>query len=601
VSSTSYTALGGSRLAGRDDTIYWTEADPSANGLHQIVAASLRGKTPVVQGIPLPPARMRGMVATSSHLVWHDGAMLRLARLDTGAVTHVDDHSAPGLAWLTCLTADRVSAYYARASDGGSALGRVDADGTTHELAVLAGTVDQLVVAGEHLAWTLHGASDVYVQRVGGTPELLFSAKEPFALCAAGADHLVLAVGTSLLRLGLATGELVTLAAELAAGWPYAVAWHAGVAYIARHEIAVAGTRLGSCLERVDLANDTATIVHAPTAERTIDHLAANDHGAFCLERLRAGADLGVAITSPALPGEVAPPHGGAVSIVHVTPTPVARTVIEQRGTRTGGGIRIDASVGRLRAGFVGEVTSCAELVKRIATDAPHRLELLFAPASPGELWSSACIGRALPSVTSFIVPNSGSLGQLVDVFTAMPALERAFVVGELKLEPFEHETLRELHLESEILPLTFAKSFASCHFAALERCALTFKRISTASLLKLVEALAMVNAPTLRTVHFGGLRGPDQIRDVTSYLSERRAPFGWELVSFNGALGGEEQWLDVVESIKPPGTLRVALPLVDMLGAELAKAQQRRHRWLVDVGDTGWAPGDARAAASWI
>ena len=59
---------------------------------------------------------MRGMVATASHLVWHDGAMLRLARLPTsGAVTRVDD---PGLAWLTCLTS-RIAraAYYARASD----------------------------------------------------------------------------------------------------------------------------------------------------------------------------------------------------------------------------------------------------------------------------------------------------------------------------------------------------------------------------------------------------------------------------------------------------------------------------------------------------
>jgi hypothetical protein len=224
----------------------------------------------------------------------------------------------------------------------------------------------------------------------------------------------------------------------------------------------------------------------------------------------------------------------------------------------------------------------------------------VFAPASPGELWSSACLGRTLPSVTSLIVPNSGSLGQLADTFSALSALERAYVVGELRLEPFEHATLRELQLESDLLPATFAKSLASCRFAAVERCALTFKRVSTASLLKLVEALAMVNAPKLRTVHFGGLRGPDQIRDVTSYLSERRAPFAWELVSFNGALGGEAQWLDVVESIKPPGTLRVALPLVDMLGAELAKTQQRRHRWLVDVAETGWAPGDPRAAARW-
>lgn len=578
MSSTSYTALGGSRLTGRDGTIYWTETDPGASGLHQIVAASSRGKAPVVRGIPLPPARMRGMVATTTHLVWHDGAMLRIARLDSGAVTHVDD---PGLAWLTCLAADRTAAYYARASDGGSAIGRVDADGATHELAVLSGTVDQLFVVGEHLAWTLHGASDVYVQRIGGTPELLYSASGPFALCGAGADHLILAAGTSLLRLELATGELVTLAAELAAGWPYVIAWHAGVAYIARHEIAVGGTRLGSCLERVDLASDTATIVHAPTADRTIDHLVANDHGAFCLERLRAGDDIDVAI-------------------VHVTPAAVTRTVIEQRGTRTGGGIRIDSSVGRLRAGFVGEVNSCADLIKRIAAEAPRRLELLFAPSSPGELWSAACIGRTLPSVTSLVVPSSGSFGQLADVLAALPSLDRAFVVGELVLEPLEHPSLRELHLESDTLPLTFAKSLASCHFAALERCALTFKRISTASLLKLVEALAMVNAPNLRTVHFGGLRGPDQIRDVTSYLSERRAPFAWELASFNGALGGEDQWLDVVDSIKPPGTLKIALPLLDMLGSDLAKAQQRRHRWLVDVADSGWVPGDVRAAASW-
>ena len=109
-----------------------------------------------------------------------------------------------------------------------------------------------------------------------------------------------------------------------------------------------------------------------------------------------------------------------------------------------------------------------------------------------------------------------------------------------------------------------------------------------------------MTNAPLLRTVHFGGLRGPDQIRDVTQYLAERKAGFSWELVSLNGALGGEEQWLAVSEGIKPPGALKIALPLIDMLGEDVAKTQQRRHRWLVNVLDTGWAPGDARAAAAW-
>ena len=108
--------------------------------------------------------------------------------------------------------------------------------------------------------------------------------------------------------------------------------------------------------------------------------------------------------------------------------------------------------------------------------------------------------------------------------------------------------------------------------------------------LLRLVDALTSLRG-ALRIVHFGGLRGPDQIRDVMSALTERRV--GWELVSFNGALGGEEQWLEVAESIKPPASLRVALPLADMLG-DGAPAQLRRYRWLCDVADIGWEPGVA-------
>jgi hypothetical protein len=86
-------------------------------------------------------------------------------------------------------------------------------------------------------------------------------------------------------------------------------------------------------------------------------------------------------------------------------------------------------------------------------------------------------------------------------------------------------------------------------------------------------------------------LRGADQIRDVMTALTERRVT--WELVSFNGALGGEDQWLDVAESIKPPGALKIALPLADMLG-DGAPAQLRRHRWLCDVAEIGWVPGVA-------
>lgn len=576
MASSSYTAIGGSRLTARDGTIYWTEADPDASGLHRIISASSRGKAPVVRGIPLPPARMRGLAATDSELVWHDGAMLRVAV--GGNVAHVEE---PGLAWLTCLVADRHAAYFARAAEReGSVIGRL-VGGTTQQIAATPGTIDQLIVAGEILAWTLHGKSDVYVQRGGRSAVLAYSANEPFAVCAAGTEHLLLAVGQTLLRMELATGTVDELASGLAPGWPHAVAWHAGVAYIARHETVVAGARYGACLERVDLGDDTSTVIHAPPSDRTIDQLVANDFGAFCLEKLRGTTD---------------------VAITHCTPGAVERPVIEQRGARTGGGIRVDAQFGRLRAGFTAPVTSCDELVARLIKEQPRRFEALCAPASPGELFSSAFAGKSIGSVTSFVAPNApeGSLGQLADYLTAMPAIQRAYLAGDLALEPFEHAAIEELHFESDTLKPTFAKALQGSRLPALSRCALAFKRSSTASLLKLAEALLMMAAPGLEEVHFGGLRGPDQIRDVTTYLAERRAGVPWEVVSFNGALGGEEAWLDVAESIKPPPTLRIALPLGDMLSADTRKAQQRKHRWLVDVSSLAWSPCDVRATATW-
>ncbi|MEO6772060.1 MAG: hypothetical protein ABI467_03450, partial [Kofleriaceae bacterium] len=533
--SSSYTAVGGGRLAARDNTIYWTENQPDPAGLQQIVAASQRGKLAVVRGIPLPPAQLRGLAATAAQLVWHDGAALRAARCDggvAGAGGDVVTLEGQGLAWVTCVTADRDAAFVARAGAPlggaqGSVIGRVEG-GRVEDLIALAGTIDQLIVAGRYLAWTLHGAGDIYVKGTGGSA-LVFSAHEPFALCAAGTEHLVVAVGATLVRVELATGESVQLAEGLAPGWPHAVAWHAGVAYVARHEVVHGNARLGGCIERVDLADNTATIVHARATDAAIDQLVANDHGAFCVERTRDDA---------------------SVAIVHVTPEPVERVTIEKRGSRTGGGIRIDSAYGKLRVGFVGEVTSCAELVKRIASEAPRRLDLLCAPASPGELLSSACGHHQFGSVTALVGPNTGdgSLGQLADLFGAFPAVERTYIAGGLALEPFEHAVMRELHLESDHLKPTFAKALAGSQLPALERCALAFKRISTAALLKLVDAVAAIAAPALREVHFGGLRGLDQIRDVINLLTNRRTPVAWELVSFGGSLAGEDTWLDLAD-----------------------------------------------------
>lgn len=577
VGSSSYTAIGGGRLAARDNTIYWTENQPDAAGLHQIVAASRRGKLPVVRGIPLPPTQLRGLVATADRLIWHDGAALRAAPAhgEEGAAA-VATVTGQGLAWVTCVAADRAAAYVARAGEReGSVIGRVDGN-RVDDLISLTGTIDQLVVAGAYLAWTLHGAGDIYVKGAGPSA-LVFSAKEPFALCAAGSEHLVIAVGSTLLRLELVTGETVQLAEALAPGWPHAVAWHAGVAFIARHEVVHGNARLGGCIERVDLAENTATIVHARAADATIDQLVANDHGAFCVERTRDDA---------------------TVAVVHVTPAPVERVTIEKRGSRTGGGIRIDGSYGKLRVGFVGEVNSCADLVKRIASEAPRRLDLLCAPASPGELLSAECARHRFGSVTALVGPNigDGSLGQLADLFSGFPAIERTYIAGDLALEAFEHAALRELHLESDQLKPTFAKALAGCQLPQLQRCALAFKRISTAALLKLVEAVAAIAAPELREVHFGGLRGLDQIRDVMNLLASRRTPVAWEVVSFAGALAGEDTWSDIADAIKPPGALRVALPAGAMWSPPFADTQLKRRRWLADAATLAWQPCDPRA-----
>ena len=290
------------------------------------------------------------------------------------------------------------------------------------------------------------------------------------------------------------------------------------------------------------------------------------------------------------------------VAIVHVTPD--AGRAHRDRATRHAHRWRHPdrRSVGKLRAGFVGEVTSCVELVKRIASEAPRRLELLCAPSSPGELWSSACIGHTLPSVTALVAPNGGSLGQLADMFTALPALERAFVVRRARARAVRARGAARapLRIRDRCRRRSRRRSRARS-FAALERCALTFKRISTASLLKLVEALAMRQRAG---VAHGPLRWParpgsDPRRH--ELLSERRAAVrvGARLVQRcarrRGAVARRRR-VDQAAGRRCGSHCRSST----CSAPSSRQAQLRRHRWLVDVAEIGWAPGDVRAAASW-
>ena len=181
-----------------------------------------------------------------------------------------------------------------------------------------------------------------------------------------------------------------------------------------------------------------------------------------------------------------------------------------------------------------------------------------------------------------------------------MPALTRAFVRGQLALEPLEHAMLRELHLVSGTLKPTVARALAASQLPRLERCALRFPKISTASLLGLVKALAQLRAPQLREVHLGTLRGPDQIRDVVNEIAQRGRPESWTVIAFTGALGGEDALAGVLDAITPPAGIQIALPLEATYPRDLALALRRRKKWLCDLSEIGFLPCDPRAYAAW-
>jgi hypothetical protein len=274
---------------------------------------------------------------------------------------------------------------------------------------------------------------------------------------------------------------------------------------------------------------------------------------------------------------------------------------------RAQGPLIIETTNGRMRATFTAEGGSCEELVTRIIAETPHRLDIVCEGAVPGTAFSDACKGKEL-GLEALVcdvawrgrdVPEHGMLGELAHVLVAMPVLERAYITGPLSYGAIVHPALRELHLGSDRLDPDFAAALLSSQFPALERCALSFKRVSTAALLVVAKALVRVSAPALRDVHLAALRGPDQIRDVVELLTERSKPTSWELLSFAGELADEDACAAILDVVHPPQGLRIALRLSDMF-SESFVATAKRRRWLVDLRDTGWQPCDPRAYAEW-
>lgn len=210
-----------------------------------------------------------------------------------------------------------------------------------------------------------------------------------------------------------------------------------------------------------------------------------------------------------------------------------------------------DAASGRSTITFKGSKVSRglpAQIVARLAADAPSSVQIICDPGSPGKSFAEALSGAALPSIKSFIFDthfqtvtrqSQNSIGDLAAVLAALPSLERLFASGKLELSPTSHERLKELHLLGEPLRRDLVEGLGRSAFPALESLALDLSSESSSGPDRAAAAaLRSLTAPNLRQVHVDG------IRDLAAFLRDLTSgplPPSWKELSLDGIVPDED------------------------------------------------------------
>jgi hypothetical protein len=197
----------------------------------------------------------------------------------------------------------------------------------------------------------------------------------------------------------------------------------------------------------------------------------------------------------------------------------------------------------------------CAQIVARIAADAPSSVQFLCDPASPGKELAAAMTGKSLPSLTSFIFDthfqtvarqHTNAFGDLAVVLAALPAVERVFASGKLALSPTSHERLSGLHLLGDPLKREVMEALGGSSFPALETLALSLSSESRPVAERAApSALRSIKAPRLARVHVEGLS------DVTAFLralTNEPLPPSWSELYLAGFVPDEDKLIALLK-----------------------------------------------------
>lgn len=225
------------------------------------------------------------------------------------------------------------------------------------------------------------------------------------------------------------------------------------------------------------------------------------------------------------------------------------------------------------------------------AATRPIYLRVACDPGSPGAAFAAALRATTLPTVRRFIFDTdfqtltrqrSNTIGDLADVFAGLPALESAFLSGELLLRPCDHATLRELWLLGDPLLPSTVSALGRCTFPALTRIGLALRSDhDDGPEAPAARALRTLTAPSLRTVDVAS------IADIPAFLALLTPlPPHWTELHLTGSIADEDALLAVLELHAPALSrlTRLALPLCDELSGD---ADERARKLLPNLIDS--------------
>ena len=262
------------------------------------------------------------------------------------------------------------------------------------------------------------------------------------------------------------------------------------------------------------------------------------------------------------------------------------------------GVVEYDATRRNMRVTFRGSEIPpgrCDAIVARAAEVKPLCLQILCDHASPGAGLSSALAGVRLPSVRSFIFDTyfqtvtrqaGNSPGDLAAVLEAMPALEAAFITGDVLLRPLVHATLRALFLMADPITPRSLAGLGGSHLPAL-----TTLGIMLASDTEPMEgepvaaALLKLGAPKLSHLEVDGLA---DIVGFLKALSSKALPASWSTLRIDGGIADEDALLAVLgeRKTKMAKLSTLALPLADEVSQDAAEQGAKLLPSLKDCDD---------------